>query len=199
MKSQSKKHPSEIDFHAYLDGELSQPERDRFEAHIHQCDSCQRSLANTEELFHQIEGLPTQEFSIDLSTAVVNEINQHRRFEPFILRTTWAQGIATVALIAAIFYFLSVTGFQNQMIAGLNTFILDASYSLDTIAAAFWAQFQDMLLIDYSQLLRWEFPSTQLINTNLLIALSISSGLLWVVGNRLLLPKLSIRHSANGG
>jgi len=81
----------------YLDGELSPPEAERFEAHLAGCQACQHELAQTRTLFTLLSQV--QEAPVSLRQEVLAGLPRQQA-SPLGRWVLLAQGIATLVLLA---------------------------------------------------------------------------------------------------
>ncbi|MEO9255252.1 MAG: zf-HC2 domain-containing protein [Tepidiformaceae bacterium] len=103
---------------AYLDGELSQPERMRFEAHLRGCDECRRELAGQRELKLLLTVLPetTVARSFRLTPEMVAAPRQpgQRHSHAPVRVAQFAAGVAVVALVSVGVIDLTTTGTSSS-------------------------------------------------------------------------------------
>jgi hypothetical protein len=192
-------HPKEITFHEYLDNELSSSERGKFENHLNNCQKCAQALSNLKELFTQIENLPPIEFVNDISPSVVEEINRFIKIEPIIKRVAWIQISIVSILIAALFSLISIEFIQTSLSNFINVLGLNIAKSASTVSDSF------STLLNQFPCFGIQFPplldllAKDYLSINFLLAITIISGLLWFIGNKILLLNSLISHSPNGG
>lgn len=199
MHNRINNHPKEIAFHEYLDYELSQSERESFEEHLSNCQECAEALLALEDLFVQIAGISPVEISNDLSPEILEKIIQFNRIEPLLKRAVWFQIAAIIGLIFILFSHVPNKIFQNTLIEIQNNFVSVITSIITSLSEIISAILQNVSRIEFVRIENWGFLAKDYLSANLLIVLFISTGLLWFVGNRILLPKSSITHSPNGG
>ena len=192
-------HPQEMVFHEYLDNELSSNERERFEDHLSGCQKCTQTLSALEELFAQIESIPPIKFTNGIFYSVVEEINHFTRIEPLIKQTAWVQfGIISI-LTAALLSLVSIETIQSSLSNALINLRVSIATNVSTISkfiASLPSQFPSLEIQFFHP---WDLVSANYLSVTLLLTITLVSGLLWFVGNKILLPNSSISHSPNGG
>lgn len=111
---------------AYLDGELSPAERDELDAHLRDCEQCQRELAALRQTRALLRALPTPALPRDFSLPEQPVIAARRRAAPAWARP--AQAIGTIAAMIGL-AFLIATALPNlpHGMAGSATSVTSAS------------------------------------------------------------------------
>jgi hypothetical protein len=199
MQNPINNHPQEIVFHEYLDNELSSPERENFETHLSYCQKCAQALFTLKDLFTQIEGLPQIDYSDDFSLSVIDEINHLTAIEPQIKRTTWIQISIISILMTILFSSISGESIQSSLSNTLNnlgTSIAAIASAITEFTTTFPVQFPDFNILFFPN---WDVFPFDFLTIKITFAITIASGLLWFVGNRILLQNSSLYQSANGG
>ncbi|MGD8457929.1 MAG: zf-HC2 domain-containing protein [Anaerolineales bacterium] len=192
-------HPDETTFHEYLDNELSLSEIEKFEKHLSVCQECVQNLSGLKDLFTQIQGIIPVETPKDISTLVVNEITHISKLEPLLQRTAWLQISIISILIAAVFSLVSIDNLQNILSPFFNNFISNIATSISIISSYFDSLSDHLLTLEIPFLNLPHQITPDNLPFHLLITFTVFSGLLWFVGNRILLPNSSIYYSQNGG
>lgn len=199
MHNPSDPHPDEITFNEYLDNELSLSEREKFEKHLSGCQECALTLSALKELFTQIEGLQPIEFSRDISPFVVNEIIHIGKLEPLLKRTTWLQ-ISTISiLLTGVIILASIESIKNTFSNLVNDFGSNFVMLISLISSFFNSFISQTINMEIHFLSIPHNIIPDNIPFNLLIIITVFISLLWLAGNRILLPNSSIFHSQNGG
>ena len=199
MRNQTNNHPDELMLHAYLDNELPHSIIEELNDHINHCQECARTIKKIKKLFEQIERLPTIELSTDFSKAIVNTINTQYRVSPILKRTTRLQIIISIGFIIIILLFFSPDVIPNTFI-DIGNLLVSGFEMLMISFTKFMDVFPSVLSnINSFEISIGDFSISEHLPTNFLITLSICSGILWFIGNRILLPYKSQINSQNGG
>jgi hypothetical protein len=199
MLNQTNNHPEASMFHAYLDDELPHSTKKEFEDHVTHCQECTITITELKDLFIQIEGLPLFELSTDLSHDIVSILNTQNQIEPLLKRTTWVQiGITIIMFVIMFSLFPSNLIHDNLSDAAKMVFsgFEMVMTSLNEITDAIILPLLNIRSLEFYFL---DFPISDYLPTNILLTLSVCSGLLWLIGNRILLPYHPPTNSQNGG
>jgi len=199
MDTQKNNHPQEFLFQEYLDKELSVSDRMNFEKHINWCVKCEEVMLELQDLYSQIEGLSEFEPPSDLSPEILNRIKSVKRVEPLLKRMTMIQISFTSVLVIISLSIISLdlfnsilSDFMTLVLSGLQKSILsifDGISSLYNIITNIEVTFSN---IDALSVL--DAPSL-----NHLLLFTISSGLLCLLGNKILLTRINHNYTINGG
>ena len=199
MLDQTNNHPEESLFHAYLDDELPHSRRKEFEEHVTHCQECTITLTSLKDLFIKIEGLPLFDLSTDLSHDIVSLINTQNQIEPLLKRTLWIQIAITITMFVIMFSLFpsnmvhdNLSDVANMVVSGFEMVMT----SLNEITDAITLPLSNIRSLEFYFL---DFSISDYLPTNFLITLSVCSGLLWLIGNRILLPYKPFSNTQNGG
>jgi hypothetical protein len=192
-------HPEEYTFHEYLDDEMSSFERRNFKIHLSSCQKCSNNLAILEQLFVQIEEYSPIEFTKDISSVVIREINHFIQIEPIVKRTTWLQIGIILILFAASFSSVSIEIFQSRLSAILNNLGTSVAMNASVIADFFLSLPGQITNLEVHIPRTQDLLSINYLSINFLLSITVILSFLWFIGNRFLLPNSLISHSKNGG
>jgi len=199
MCNPTNNHPDEIVFHEYLDDELPPSERENFESHLSKCQKCAQALSTLEELFTQIDSLQPIEFINDISPSVIKEINHFIRIEPLIKRTAWVQISIILILMVALFSLVSMETIQSSISNAFSNLGESIATNVSTITEFFDSLPNQFPNLEFQSLSHLSLFTADYLSITLLSTITIVSGLLWFIGNKILLPNSIITHSSNGG
>lgn len=191
-------HYQEDIFHQYLDRELDQHTRQKFEAHLSQCPNCAGRLENIQTLFQAVSGLPEVELGVDLSQAVIRSISKEKPALNGFKRIAYLQIAVAVALLVVAYPYLAQLGFPDIEIEIPQITIQPLVLNIDlavTQVQELIGTFQIPSLLDLIPEVPFPEPSQFSLSTVYLTPLLVSAGLLWWFGNRIFLVKYPI----NGG
>jgi hypothetical protein len=199
MDTQKNNHPQEYIFQVYLDEELSPSHRRNFEKHINWCEKCREVMLELQDLYSQIEGLSEFEPPSDLSTVILDRLIYGKKGEPLLKRMTMIQISFTSVLVIIS---LSITSLDliNSILSDLLTLILSglqkSIWSIIDGISSFYNLITN-IKIPFSNIDVFSVFNAPSLNHLLLFA--ISSGLLWLLGNRVLLSRINHTYKINGG
>jgi hypothetical protein len=199
MDNQKNTHPQEFIFQVYLDEELSPSHRRNFEKHINLCEKCREVMLELQDLYSQIEGLSEFEPPSDLSTEILNRIKSVKRVEPLLKRMTTVQ-IAFTTILVLISFSLTSFDLINSALSDILTIVLSG------LQKSIWSIF-DGINSFYNLITNIKIPFSNIDvfsvldapSLNHLLLFTISSSLLWLVGNRVLLSRINHTYKINGG
>ena len=199
MDTQKNNHPQEFIFQEYLDRELSPSDRRNFEKHINWCEKCREEMLELQDLYSQIEGLSKFEPPSDLSTEILNRLKSGKIGEPLLKRMTMIQISFTFVLVTISLSIISLD-LINSFLSDLLTLVLSglqksiwsifdgisSFYNLITSIEVTFSNIDALSVLDAPSL-------------NHLLLFTISSGLLWLLGNKVLLTRINHNYTINGG
>ncbi len=199
MDTQKNNHPKEFFFQEYLDKELSPSDRRNFEKHINWCEKCKEVMLELQDLYSQIEGLSEFEAPSDLSPVILDRIKSVKRVEPLLKRMTTIQITLTTILVVISF---SLTSFDliNSSLSDILTIVLAG------LQKSIWSIFDGInsfyylitnIKISFNNI--DAFSVLDAPSLNHLLLFTISSGLLWLLGNKVLLTRINQNFTINGG
>ena len=199
MYSQSNDHPSENILQEYLDHELAIPDRKILEEHLKICQRCNGKLNSLEKLYSQIKEMPEISLSKDLSSAIIGRIESQPNVNPPFPR--WV--VFTQILVAVI----AITSFPYNFSLDINfpdlsrfqiSWFSNVQQFFNSIPNGISSLYQSVLEVDFIFSFRLFFSSSDFLSSGYILLLTISAGLLWVVGNKILLSNLN-QNKFNGG
>ena len=171
-------HISDVQLNEYLDNETT--EREQIESHLSSCEDCARRLTALQTLFAEIESLPELELTSNIAARIVSSPSLTPHLPHWLTLTATLQ--AAFALVVV---------------------IVAAPFVVRMLPAVEAPSFTDLILLLQSQWRIWldifatfqlptmpQLPVLELSSLMLTLTLAIVS-LLWLVGNGLLLRRLS--------
>lgn len=199
MDTQKNNHPQEFIFQEYLDNELSPSDRRNFEKHINWCKKCREEMLELRDLYSQIEGLSEFEPPSDLSTEILNRLKSGKIGEPLLKRMTMIQISFTSVLVTISLSIISLD-LINSFLSDLLTLVLSS------LQKSIWSIF-DGISSFYNLIMNIEITFSNIDalsvldapSLNHLLLFTISSGLLWLLGNKVLLTRINHNYTINGG
>lgn len=199
MFSQTSKHPKDFVFQEYLDNELPTLERKNFEDHLSACYECRELLSVEKSIYSLIGSLQEVELSTDLSPVILNKIKTTKQTKPLFERTIRIQMALTVCLVSIIYSSLSLDivniTIQETMgiiISGAQSLIFSLSQSISKL-------YQILSNFQPSHFFTNVVSRTRSYSLNHILLLTISSSLLWLAGNKVLIWDKTINDRLNGG
>jgi hypothetical protein len=199
MDTQKNNHPQEFIFQEYLDKELSPSDRRSLEKHINRCEKCREVILELQDLYSQIEGLSEFEPPTDLSPEILNRIKSVKRVEPFLKWMTTVQ-IALTTILVLISFSLTSFDLINSSLSDILTIVL--SNFQESTKSIFEAISNFNTFITNVEIAFIDINTHLIVNTftlNHLLLFTISSGLLWLLGNKVLLTRINHNFTINGG
>lgn len=186
-KNESEHIPDEL-LQMFLDGELDTRRRSTMEGHLVSCETCSRRLESWQDLFQQLEELPDEELQRDLASALEDGHALTRR--PRAHRLVWlAEGAALLLLVIFAGTWIW-SGWQQVFQAlPLDSAIQWAGSMLSIMTAVF--QTIEAALVSVGPALLPTLPDWAVLPTQnaWIWVVLVASGLLWLFGNRLFLPR----------
>ena len=199
MDTQKNNHPQEFLFQEYLDKELSVSDRRNFEKHINWCVKCEEVMLELQDLYSQIEGLSEFEPPSELSPEILNRIKSVKRVEPLLKRMTMIQISFTSVLVIISLSIISLD-LINSFLSDLLTLVLSG------LQKSIWSIFDGISsfynLITSIEITFSNIDALSVLDApslNHLLLFTISSGLLWLLGNKVLLTRINQNFTINGG
>ena len=177
-------HPDDMILNEYLDGNLNEPVQASVQAHLDTCAACEVRLAELQRVYAALQAWPEVALKRDLSPAVLRAIRP--------AQLTWLgwvlalQAVLVIALLGLAWPFVAQSG-PGQ---ALGQAISDVAVLVWQMAMAAWAgwlanwQAQLTTLREAAEQLQTPELRLPVIAVWLLLG---SAGLLWLVGNGLLL------------
>lgn len=199
MDTQKNNHPKEFFFQEYLDKELSPSDRRNFEKHINWCEKCREVMLELQDLYSQIEGLSEFEAPSDLSPVILDRIKSVKRVEPLLKRMTTIQ-IALTTILVLISFSLTSFDLINSSLSDILAIVLSGlQKSIGAIFDGINSFYYLITNIKFSFNNIDTFSVLDAPSLNHLLLFTISSGLLWLLGNKVLLTRINHNYTINGG
>lgn len=166
-------HLTDDTLNEYIDNALAPASRAEVDAHLAVCATCSAELDVLRALFAQIESLPEVALQRDLAPAVVGRLPIRAQMPRPVRWVLVAQGVAALVILAALLPLLDFSALQLPTLSP-NWFILPALPTFSDLLAR-----NSLTLPSLS--LPIDLPALSL------VLLLVSAGLLWLIGNGLLL------------
>lgn len=166
-------HLTDDTLNEYLDNALALSARADVDSHLAVCAACTAALESLRALFVEIESLPEAALQRDLAPAVVARLPVRVAMSRPVRWALAAQALTALALLAALLPFVDFSLLKLPTLSP-DWFILPALPTLSDLLAQFTVTLPSLSLPINPPAL-------------LLVLLLASAGLLWVVGNGLLL------------
>ena len=156
-------------------------------------------MLELQDLYSQIEGLSEFEPASDLSPVILDRIKSVRKVEPLLKRMTTVQ-IALTTILMLISFSLTSFDLINSALSDILTIVLSG------LQKSIWSIF-DGISSFYNLITNIEvtFSNIDALSVldapslNHLLLFTISSGLLWLLGNKVLLTRINQNFTINGG
>ena len=181
----------------YLDNQLEFSERAELERHLVVCSVCQDDLAQLRMLFTKLQMLSIEPIPVDLTATVLQRIEPPARKLTYIWLILVFQVISTTIIavqINSIYTIWIINRLENWLFAPINisTSSINEWFDNQTI------YLQEMFIEGLQGLrtLQGELPivdSPQQLIVTLLIL-----GIIWLVGNQLMLNQRIVHHASEG-
>ncbi len=184
MSEQQHDHPPEAELHAFLDRELDRSRQAALVAHLESCSLCAQRLERLKGLFTLIESAPEIALESDLSGAVLRALSYTGRRLPRLAALEAA--LAVVLLLLAIPW-LTAAEWGIAVSQSLQGWIDSAASEIGRLIAALPAELDGLLKALLAATQHGLPPGLPPIPAAELWLLAGSAGLLWAVGNGLLL------------
>jgi len=191
MSEDRKLHHDEWSLQEYLDGVLTDEDRERLELHLAGCDDCAAQFASLKFLFLEMERLSDEPLTHDISVRVIRSLALKEDRKPHLYLVLMAQLAVAIIVFAAIWPRISLELVNRYSLSQL----LEPLRKLAELPAQgilFTREFLNWIHIQWIATL--SMPAIDWPITGLPLALAVGGiTLLWLLGNGLLL-----RQSANG-
>ncbi len=180
----------------YLDQELSPESRQKIETTLAECAECQERLLEIRRLFGEIESLEAIDLERDLVSAVMVRVPGETGFRtlPNLSASLSLQSLVAVLILAASLPALlqqaSITELA-EMVQDNNRLLLETLQGGLAAVMEIVTQLRVGLEAVLSETVALQTGPIELV---LILPLLISTGLLWLVGNGILLRNLSSRR-----
>ncbi len=180
----------------YLDQELSPESRQKIESTLAECAECQERLLEIRRLFGEIESLEAIDLERDLVSAVMERVPGETGFRtlPNLSASLSLQSLVAVLILAASLPALlqqaSITELAG-MVQDNNRLLLETLQGGLAAVMEIVTQLRIGLEAVLSETVALQTGPIELV---LILPLLISTGLLWLVGNGILLRNLSSRR-----
>ncbi|MDH5506258.1 MAG: zf-HC2 domain-containing protein [Anaerolineae bacterium] len=198
----SNQHIREPEYHRYLDNELSAAKRQAVDSHLSICELCSAQLDEIQLLFDRIAEVEQIELWIDLAPRVIADILERER----LLRRLTAMTIAQVAfsiIVLVVFWPFLPQGLA-QWKSEWSSYLIDIPMLVREYTGSLLASSGE--LAGYFQAVEFKpaLPAFSFLQVDVsmmsIAALLVSAAMLWLVGNRVLLPQTNLtRNHSNGG
>ena len=191
MSEDRKRHLDEWAIQEYLDDVLAIEDRERLEAHLAQCDDCAAKCASLKFLYAEMERLPDEPLTHDLSEMVICSIKLKEDRTPYLQRVLAAQLAAGIIVFFAIWPRISLELGRRDSFAQL----LEPLRKFANVSVQGFLPLREFIDWIHTQwIATLSMPAIDWPITGLPLALVIGAmTLLWFLGNGLLL-----REPVNG-
>jgi hypothetical protein len=191
MSEDCKLHHDEWSLQEYLDGVLTDEDRERLELHLTECDDCAAEFASLKILFSEMERLPDEPLAHDIAVRVIRSLSLKEDRKPHLYLVLMAQLAVAIIVFAAIWPRISLELVNRYSLAQLLEPLRQFA-DLSAQGILLMREFLNWIHIQWIATL--SMPAIDWPITGLSLALVVGGmTLLWLLGNGLLL-----RQSANG-
>jgi hypothetical protein len=191
MSEDRMNHHGEWALQEYLDDVLADEDRERLELHLAQCDDCAAKYASLKYLYSEMERLPDEPLTHDISARVIRSISLKEDRKPYLYRVLMAQLAVAIIVFIAIWPRISLELVNRYSLVQL----LEPLRKFEDLSAQgilFVREFLNWIHIQWIATL--SMPAIDWPISGLPLALAVGGmTLLWLLGNGLLL-----RQPANG-
>ena len=180
------KHLTETQLNEYLDQMLDVPTQQKVEAHLSDCEGCRAQIAQLEILFSTLDELPEVPLTRDLKVGVLAGLPKTVE-----IPTLWQQPAFLAQSLLTVILLTLTMPILNRQFESLSSFFTFPVIELTSFAE---------IIAKLSPLFRWEFqfsfafpeisftmptlPSIPIsLDTNIVLLLIISAGMMWGIGN----------------
>ena len=180
------KHLTEPQLNEYLDQMLDVPTQQKVEAHLSDCEGCRAQIAPLEILFSTLDELPEVPLTRDLKVGVLAGLPKTVE-----IPTLWQQPAFLAQSLLTVILLTLTMPILNRQFDSLSSFFTFPVIELTSFAE---------IIAKLSPLFRWDFrfsfafpeisfttptlPSIPIsLDTNIVLLLIISAGMMWGIGN----------------
>ncbi len=189
-----KEHPSQDTFFTYLDKSMSSAENEVLAVHLESCQDCQKRFNEVRRLFEIIASVPEIQLNRDLSPLVMAHL-QPLASPRFLSAAVFLQFLASVVILAFAIPVLLQHPSLAEVLHHVDAFLQGIPSVADLLSEWFLPLAVDVESFFVSA--ANGLTQTDRLITDILsvIPLVISSSLLWLVGNGILIRRTANRSS----